>query len=331
MKLNLLDSKKIYSFFQEREYNCLKSFPVVNNNDTIFITAGIQPILKSYTDGNISDSNNIFIAQPVIRTQYVNSIEEGYSISFVNVTTAGFNNSEEEYFKMIKDWYEFLEAIGIYSKRITTLSDTYEDNWGNLNVIGKRTFHYYKDIELGDTTFFTSITSNNKKLNINSMCDLGFGLERLRWLSTEKSYFDLYTTSKELNSDLKAYLSVIALLAVNNVVPSNKSSGYRARLFSKKVVSLLEANVLNEEENKYLNECIKYWLEFQSVKNIDKNIINNEYIRNGNRFIIDLLTNEGYKNLSGINVNISREELNKRLLSSGVEEERVKRLWRRIK
>ena len=52
----------------------------------------------------------------------------------------------------------------------------------------------------------------------------------------------------------------------------------------------------------------------------------NEYIRNCNRCIINKLTQEGYQNISGININISREELKKRLISSNIDSEKVKKL-----
>lgn len=327
--MDLMNYKKTNEFFNEKGYNCLSSFPIINDNDTIFVSAGIQPILKKYREGGLVNPDKLFVAQPVIRTQYANSIDEGYSIAFTNITSAGFNNSEEEYNKMIKDWYDYMEEIEIPSKKITTTTDIYEDTWDDLEISGKRTFHYYNGVELGDTTFFTKVMNDDNSLKIDSMCDLGFGLERLRWVSKKQSYFDLYSDSKELDPSVKAYLSVIALLAVNNVIPSNKSFGYRARLFSKKLVSLLEGKDLTKKENAYLDECIKYWQEWQNKEYFDKSIIINEYVRNGNRYILDLLTNEGYDNLSGININISREELNKRLLSSGVDEERVKRLVRR--
>lgn len=330
MEINLMDYKKVITFFKEKKYNCLKPYHIINNNDTIFVSAGIQPILKDYREEKISDCNKIFLPQPVIRSQYLNSVDEGSSIAFINVTSSGFNNSEEEYNRMVKDWYEFLDAVGISSKKITTISDLYEDNWGDLEVSGIRKFHYYKDVEIGDTTFFTKITKDNKNINIDSMSDLGFGLERLRWVSNDKSYFDLYSDSKKIDSNIKAYLSVLSLLTVNDVKPSNKNSGYRARLFSKKLVNLLGGRDLNDEENRYLDECIKYWLEWQDNNiNFDKNIIFNEYIRNANRFIIDLLINEGYENLSGININVSRDELNKRLISAGIDKEKVKQLVRK--
>ena len=68
------------------------------------------------------------------------------------------------------------------------------------------------------------------------------------------------------------------------------------------------------------------WQQVTKSNNIS--IILNEYTRNGNRYIIDKLTEMGYENLFGININISREEFAKRLIGSGVENERVKILVR---
>ena len=82
------------------------------------------------------------------------------------------------------------------------------------------------------------------------------------------------------------------------------------------------------QELKYLEECIIYWKLWQEKDYDNKEIIINELTRNGNRFILDMLSEEGYKNLTGININISREEFNKRLRFSGVPEERVKKLIR---
>ena len=63
-------------------------------------------------------------------------------------------------------------------------------------------------------------------------------------------------------------------------------------------------------------------------KDIDVEVIINEYTRNCNRLIINKLIEYGYNNLSGININVSREELKKRLLSAGVEAEKVKKIIR---
>lgn len=40
-------------------------------------------------------------------------------------------------------------------------------------------------------------------------------------------------------------------------------------------------------------------------------MIIDEFIRNGNRYILDRLFDQGFTNLSGININVSRTEFEK--------------------
>lgn len=327
MENYLLDPKSLKRFFAQKNYECSKPYSIINNSDTVFVSAGIQPLLKSYRDGKINDKTKMYLSQPVIRTQYSDSIKEGTSLAFINTTTASFNNSESEHLKMIQDWYELLFELGMKKDDITSRSDIIETKWGDLKLKGNRIFHYYKNLELGDTTFFTKVESQNNNLNLETMSDLGFGLERLRWKLTNNSYYDLYSNSSAISSEIKAYLSAIALLTVNKIKPSNKNTGYRARLYSKKLVSLLNGRNFNKSELLYLDECIKYWTTWQEISDdIDTSMIMNEYIRNGNRHLVDILSEEGYKNLDGININNSREELIKRLKTSGVEEKKISQL-----
>ena len=329
MKNILLNCDKLKEFFRGRNYSCVKPYSIVNNNDTVFISAGIQPLLRDYRESKLKELEKLFVAQPVVRTQYSNSVEEGSSIAFINLTTSCFNHSLEEHNNMVKHWYELLYEIGMSKKDISSCSDTYVTKWGDLELYGQRTFHYYKDVEIGDTTFFTKIVDEKSIPIADSMSDLGFGLERLRWLTNGNSYYDLYSNSTELDTKIKAYLSVIALLAVNDIKPSNKNSGYRARMFSKKLVNLLEGRNLSLIEESYLNECIEYWKEWQEKLSFqDKQIIIDEFIRNGNRYILDQLCEEGSKDLRGININVSREGFIRKLIGSGVDIEKVKKLIR---
>ena len=235
MNEKLLSSSYLKNYFFKKNYNCIKPYKIVNNNDTIFITAGIQPILSDYRNNKLINNKKIYLSQPVIRTQFANSISEGSSIAFTNSTTAGFNITKEEHYILINDWMELFNELGMNTKNIFTKTKEYERTWGDLIVNGEKTFYYYNGIELGDTTFFTKITKHGDYIGIKSMSDVGFGLERLRWCVNKNSYFDLYNENILLPIEVKAYLSVLALLSVNNVKPSNKNSGYRFRVFSKKI------------------------------------------------------------------------------------------------
>ena len=325
----LLNSDKLNAFFKGKGYRCVKPYSIVNNNDTVFVSAGIQPLLRDYREGKINSQCKVYVSQPVIRTQYSAAIDEGSSIAFTNLTSANFNHSETEHYEMVKHWYELLYELGVKKDDLSSKSDIYKTKWGDLSLYGERTFHYYKGVEIGDTTFFTKIFDETSISVADTMSDLGFGLERLRWLINGNSYYNIYSDSQNLNVELKAYLSVISLLAVNNVKPSNKNTGYRARKFSKELVTLLNGRSLDLEEKSYLDECIRYWKHWQKQPDFhDSNIIINEFVRNGNRYIINQLSAEGIDNLSGIDINISRNELRNRLINSGVDQEKIKKLIR---
>ncbi len=312
-------SNELKKYFMELGYQCEQPHNIVNNNDTVFISAGIQPLLSDYRKGNIKSTKKLYISQPVIRTQYMDTIDEGYSIAFINSTTASFNNSEREHNELVADWLNLFYELGLEKNRISMRQKDYERQWGDLLVKGKTTFYYYDDIELGDTTFFNSITKDGKYFDLETMSDVGFGLERIRWVSSKRPYFDLYTSSKDLNAETKALLSALALLAVNGVKASNKNSGYRARLFSKKLVNILGGVNLSDMEMQYLNECLTYWTDWQEkTAGTDISLIINEYMRNCNRFILDHLVEKGYDNVAGIDINLTRMEFKKRLKNANV-------------
>ncbi len=324
--MNTIESKNVSNFFEQNGYVIEKPHCVGNNKDTVFISAGIQPLLKKYRNMLLPSDTKIFIPQPVIRSQYINDLCEGTSLAFVNATSSIINNSEEEYISMVKDWYDFLCNVGLRKNEIITNSDYYVDKWGDIYLEGKRTFYYYNNVEIGDSTFFTKVKCDNENIPIESMCDLGFGLERIRWAVSQKSYYDLFSDSLMIPSKIKALLSAISLLSVNDIKPSNKNMGYRARLFSKKLVEFLEGRDLNKNEINYLKECIIYWRDWQSsfIGNIED--ITKEYVRNGNRFLINRLSDLGYTNLPNIDINLSREEFLNRLNSSGFNKEIVKKV-----
>ena len=326
MKNYLLESSELEKYFSENDYDILKPVNVVNNKDTVFITAGIQPILSSYLDSNF-DSKRVYLAQPVLRTQYIDCISEGNSIAFVNLTTSGVNVSRQEHDSLVNDWLNLFRMIGTDKKDITSKTKEYQRDWGNIFVSGEKTFYYYKNVEIGDTTFFNEVRKNREKVCVDSMSDLGFGLERIRWILNNKSYFDLYSDSAEISPLIKGYLLALGLLLVNDVTPSNKNSGYRMRLLSKKLVDIICANELNESEQNYLIECLKYWKEWQKVNHeVNLEIFRKEYVRNCNRYILNLLEKEGYKNLSSININVSKDILEKKLYAFNIPKEKIKKL-----
>lgn len=319
-------------YFGDNGYDIVKPYNVVNNNsDTVFITAGIQPILNDVIEGNIISDKNMFIGQPVIRTQFIDSLSEGYSLAFVNGTSVAFDNSYDNYTKMILDWLELFYDLGLKKENFTFSEKDYERNWGNLIVKGYKKFLYYNGLELGDATFFYDIDAIDRDININTFSDIGFGLERVKWcVNPDNGYYDINDSSEDIDPQVKAFLSVIALLVVNGVKPTNKNSGYRLRLFCKKMISLIGVNDLDKDIDKYLDECINYWMEWQNRQDISisncREILSKELVRCGNRYIIDKLLEEGYINIKGININVDREEFVRRLSNSSVDKKILRKV-----
>lgn len=328
--MNLLYSKDTNEYFTSNGYDVCSSYPIINERDTVFTTAGIQPLIRSYLEGKLTSDKKYFVPQSVIRTQFFKHLSEGTSLAFINGTTAKFNLSEAEYNKLVSDYLNYFYESGLVKERITAVKDNelYKDSWNGINITGNRIFYYCDDLEIGDTTFFTNISSQK----IETFCDLGFGLERLRWSQDRnKSYFDLYSDSKNiLTPRIKGLISAISLLVLCDVRTSNKGNGYQAKKYFKELVRLLNKQDIDGEILKYFDECITYWRDWQKVddKLSDADVmakISEEYTKNGMLVILDELANEGYP-VRGIskNLGITWDEFDFKLAQSGVSKEKIK-------
>ena len=333
---NLLSPSDTNNFFRNNGYKIIRPYKIMDtprNNETVFITAGIQPSIEEYEKNKTIKISKTFIMQPVLRTQYENSISEGYSIAFVNPTTACFNISYEEYKINLEKWMQYFKFIGLDNSKISTEERKYKSvKWGSFNLSGRSTFYYYNKtnigkIEIGDSTYYDEVEKNDGSENIiHSLSDTGFGLERLRWCLNNRSYYDLFSDSSNLSPDKKAIISAIGLIAINGIQPSQKSAGYRARSFSKKLVDMNSGKNLNINEKSYLIECMKYWSNFQCVdlnkeeaKNIFFSSISKEYNRNSNSYILSILPKKQQELVNKINVNLPKEEFIKRLRSAKID------------
>lgn len=333
--MNLLFPNDINEFFHDKKYNNIKPYKInetPEENKTVFITAGIQPSIDTYKKMNTEEKIVTFISQPVLRTQYLDSIDEGSSIAFINPTTAGFNINKSDYELMIRDWYNFFNQIGLNTEKIATKDRIYVTTWGDLSLKGISTFYYYYkqnvgNIEIGDSTYFDEVYSASGSYSkIKTLSDIGFGLERLRWCTfeDEKSYFDIYSDSKNIESRSKGLISALSILGINNICPSQKDAGYRARHFSKKLVNEKNGNDLNIEERKYLVECLKYWANWENIYLTKEeartiySIIKKEFDRNCNSFLISKLNPKQKQLVKRVNVNLPRDEFEKRLTSAKI-------------
>lgn len=149
---------------------------------------------------------------------------------------------------------------------------------------------------------------------MKTLIDEGFGLERIKWVTTNNNYFDLYTNSSAIGPKIKAIISAIVLIILNGVPPSNKAAGYRIRKFSKELINSYGIDVINEDVDGYIDECIRYWSEWYYGVIVNHDVIKKtllkEFERNGNRFLIE---NSKHIEKTNVDINLPREEFVKRL------------------
>ena len=116
--MDLLHSKETNEYFSSNGYHVIKPYPIVNERDTVFTTAGIQPIKRSFLEDKLDSEKKYFVPQSVIRTQFFDHIKEGTSLAFINGTTAKFNLSEEEYNRLVTDYVNYFYETGLAKSKI---------------------------------------------------------------------------------------------------------------------------------------------------------------------------------------------------------------------
>jgi hypothetical protein len=288
--------------FSRKKYWHLPSKSVENTEkDTEFITAGVQTALQALRKGEVDARRPIYIAQPVVRTQFRDSISEGSSVAFTNISTILFEGSADDHEGLVGDWMGLFEKLGIDTTKLSTRDKEYERSWGDLVVKGHKVFYSYNGTEIGDSAYLEA-----GQLGVHNtfrLSDVGFGLERIKWLISGGSYFEL-SPDRDTGLDVKTkgFCSTLGLLAINGIKPSNRGAGYRFRQFSKSVVTL--DNSRQELVETEIREWMRYWAEWSSVV-VDENAalmaVKNENDRNTNRLILDMLKKEGLNTLVEIN------------------------------
>jgi len=327
---NLEGAKKIETpnfinnFFESKGYNIVKPKSIINNKGTtLFISSGVQILDKVIFHEQDIAKEKIFIAQPVLRTQFIDQIKEGVSTSFINISSEIINPPLHDHFNSIKDWLELLKNLGLKKENFAFQAKKGEPLWGNKKFKNNIMVIYYKGLEIGDAVYNYDIPQNNRENLIIS--DIGFGLERIKWILQGGSYYD----NKNINLKISDYCKTLTLLAGSGLRPSNKEHGYRFRQFSKKLI--LENIHDHENLNQIINSFYNFWSQWANLsiskENITK-IINTENERNFNRIFLDILKEK--HNDVDLNINQPTQQLIKALRGTSVDEKFLKEVLNKI-
>jgi len=327
LALEKLDNRfSLESVFSKSGFKPVEPLGIINNGgNTLFISAGVQILDSVIHEEGCFISEPIFISQPVLRTQYIDGISEGNSTSFINISTEAVNVNPQEHFNYLQNWLNIFYGFGMESSKFTFTHRAVDKTWGDKIFNGLELFIYYDGLEIGDASFNYGVAQKTR--DVINFSDIGFGLERIKWVIRGGSYFDNFISKKYPESSLSslAFANTLSLLAGSGLNPSNKEHGYRLRLFSKRFIDEVKGQYQDFDD--LFLENYRYWLKWTKlpVSEIDSlEIIKKENERNFNRLLLDHLK-DNYTDV-GLEINIPTNILLSRLNGTSVPRDLIDKL-----
>ncbi len=330
--LTLQGVEFLKNFFESGGFKNIPPKSIINENSiTLFTSAGVQNLdLIIHNEEEIKE-RKIYVAQPVVRTQFIPIIKEEILSSFINISTEIVNATPEEHFHAFDYWIKFLETIGLEKDRIILRLVDSKDKWGERKFLSKVIKLDYNDLEIGDAMYIADMPQNTR--NNLSISDMGFGLERIKLARTpSEPFFENIASIPDIDYKTIDCLRTLVLLAGSGVEPANNKHGYRFRQLSKLLTRINFGKEINRIDFNNLIEFFydnwKNWTNFITGKENIIKIINIENERNFNRELLNILK-EKYRDVD-ININQSTEKLIKALKHTSVDQNYLKNLLKKI-
>ena len=295
------------------------------SDTTFFTSAGVQHIETIFKDKGDLKKEKFIVAQPVIRSQFMDKVKDGTSTSFINFSVESIDANSIEFIKLSNEFIKLVVKQGVDPKELRFCIEEISDRWGDKKFYKTVLTLYFNNIELGECIYMHDYpVTEGKKIDI---VDIGFGIERLNWGVNNKNYlpdFDEFYTDNIDSNKTTAIIDAIrtaVLIAGEGVVPSNHDHGYRLRQLSKRFVS---RNVgVNLDFRELIDISYEYWKRWGASFNLDKEevfkIISQENERNRNSLFLlklkeysdfDICVNINQKNtdfLQQINASLPKE------------------------
>lgn len=306
--------------FKSRGFIVNAPIPLINKNGTtLFVCAGVQVLDDVIHKETPIPPDPVYVSQPVLRTQFIDIIGEGTSTSFINASTCQLNIGRTEHYQYLQTWIDLFVDLGLNKDDFSFKTKPYEQQWGDKTVRSEKMFIVYDGLEIGDASYVEDLPQQTRP-NL-TLSDIGFGLERVKWILQGGSYFDVLgdgRVSKKISGEIAACSHTLSLLAGEGLKPSNKEQGYRFRLFSKKLVtSALGEHPISQEQSLAYYNYWKKWIKLVYTEDQSMQSIAQENTRNFNRILLDRLC-ERCSDV-GLDINQPTAIIIKRLKGTSVE------------
>lgn len=319
-------------YFTKSGFNAVSPVSLLNKGGTtLFICAGVQILDTVIHQEAPIPQEPFFVAQPVLRTQFIESIGEGSSTSFINASTCQLNVSRQEHFQHLQTWIDLFVQLGLNENDLYFKTKPYVQQWGDKVVKSEKMFIVYDGLEIGDASFVQDLPQRSRP-NL-TLSDIGFGLERVKWIMQGGSYFDVLgngRVSNIIDNTSTVCSHTLALLAGSGLKPSNKEQGYRFRLFSKKLVaSALGEHPTTQEQTRSYYDYWKKWITLPTSEEQILHAVSQENTRNFNRILLDRL----YESCPdvGLDINQPTAVILKRLKGTSVKPDYLTQILNELK
>lgn len=294
---------------------------------TIFTSAGIQHLETLERKKNNLASEKFKIAQPVVRSQFMDKIKEGYSTAFVDNAVIQLGISDEGFFSMCKQMViDSLNHDADIEKYYLTI-DTQDDRWGQKNFTKLVVTLYYDGNEISEGVYIDKFPKIDGQ--IVSVAETTHSIERFNWIYRKQRNQPYFIGFEEFyDSDNKDDVARIidpvrtaTLMLMQGVIPSHKDPGFRLRQLIKRFV---ERNAETSfSEDRLLDLSYDFWLRNNVEGIVDKvevrELLKKEMTRAQNVDIVNHVERNIGKKIK-VDVNLSADEFLKRIYSSSPEE-----------
>lgn len=205
--------------------------------------------------------------------------------------------------------------MGIAPEELKFVTEEKIDKWGEKNISSETIRVRFKDISIGDANFIISFPTKSGLITVS---DIGFGVERIRWLLSGKSYWSfLGDSSVNFNPNVLDSWSTLALLGGSGVLPSNNERGYRFRKVSKTLARLIGYHRGTVDIFHSAYERWKKWIELPVKKAEAEKLVLRELDRNTNALLKEKLQERGFRDV-GIDINLPKGQFIKLLRGTSV-------------
>lgn len=284
-----------------------------SGDTTIFTSAGVQHIeTKMRNEGGLN--RDVFIiAQPVIRSQYMDKVKDGSSSAFVNFSVEAVETDLNEFSDLCQKMIAMIQDRGADARDIRFTIETIPDKWGDRAFTKTVLTVIANGIEIGEGVYMHDYpVDENRKIAIADIC---FGVERLNWaLGDRECFMPEYKKFYSQNPDTNAVTGAIdcmrsaVLMAGEGVKPAHTDPGFRLRRLSKKFVDRNKS--LGFDAAELIDTAWDHWLKWgfrpDITKEEAKQVIEDENMRGFNNMVLSMIEQKGGPRVT-INVNQSTE------------------------